>query len=160
MDHTIRTAYGDSTQLYGGPDWVTPLAGLAWGNKEEGPMLGMGQGNGAAPASWAVISTPMLEIMRKHGHCTIFKALISGDELKIVGFAFVDDKDLLRVSKSGGQSYDKVAADMQEGLDLWKGLLKATGGALIPEKSYWYLIDFTWHNGEWWNSTTEETPLT
>ena len=157
MEHTIRTAYGDSTQSYGGSTWATPLAGLAWGNKEEGPMSGMGQGNGAAPASWAVISTPMLDIMRKRGHCTIFKALISGDELKIVGFAFVDDKDLLRASRPGEQTYHEVAQDMQNGLDLWEGLLKATGGALVPEKSYWYLIDFKWHNGAWRYSMTEET---
>jgi hypothetical protein len=62
-EHSIRTAYGDSTQSYGGSKWAMPLQGLAWGNKEEGPMSGMGQGNGAVPTSWAVISTPMLEIM-------------------------------------------------------------------------------------------------
>jgi hypothetical protein len=71
------------------------MEGLAWGDKEEGPMSGMGQGNGAAPASWALISTPMLEIMKKHGQCTVFKAFISGVELKKFGFAFVDDKDPL-----------------------------------------------------------------
>jgi hypothetical protein len=159
VEHTICTAYGDSTQSYGGSKWATLLAGLAWGNKEEGPMSGMGQGNGAAPASWAVISTPMLEIMRKHGHCITFKASISGDELKIVGFAFVDDKDLLRASRPGEQTYQEVGQDMQNGLDLWEGLLKATGGALIPEKSYWYLIDFKWHNGVWKYSMTAETPF-
>jgi hypothetical protein len=37
----------------------------------------------------------MLEIMKKHGQCTVFKAFISGEELQIVGFAFVDNKDLL-----------------------------------------------------------------
>ena len=46
---------------------------------------------------------------------------------------------------------------MQKGLDMWEGLLKATGGAFVPEKSYWYLIDFTWHNGLWRYSGTEET---
>jgi hypothetical protein len=118
------------------------MEGMAWGDKKEGPMSGMGQGNGAAPASWAVISTPMLEIMKKHGHCMVFKAFISREELKIVGFAFVNDKDLLRASRPGKQTYFEVAQDMQKGLDLWEGLLKATGGALVPEKSYWYLIDF------------------
>jgi hypothetical protein len=155
--HTIRTAYGDSTQSYGGSMWTTPMEGLAWGDKEEGPMSGMGQGNGAAPASWAVISTPMLEIMKKRGHCTVFKALISGEELKIVGFAFVDDKDLLRASRPGERTFSEVAQEMQDGLDLWEGLLKATGGALVPEKSYWYLIDFKWNNGTWTYTTTEET---
>lgn len=52
-------------QSYGGPTWDAPMAGMAWGDKEEGLMSGMGQGNGAALASWAVISTPVLEIMKK-----------------------------------------------------------------------------------------------
>jgi hypothetical protein len=99
----------------------------------------------------------MLEIMKKRGQCTVFKAFISGEELKIVGFAFVDDKDLLRASRPGEQTYEEVAQDMQQGLDLWEGLLKATGGALVPEKSYWYLIDFEWRNGMWKYKTTEET---
>jgi hypothetical protein len=122
-------------------------------------MSGMGQGNGAAPTSWAVISTPMLEIMRKRGHCTHFKALISKDEIKIVGFAFVDDKDLLRASAPGEKTYQEVGQDMQRGLDLWEGLLKATGGALVPEKSFWYLIDFEWNNGVWRYSKVEEIPF-
>jgi hypothetical protein len=133
------------------------LEGLAWGDKEEGPLSGMGQGNGASPVSWAVISTPMLEIMKKQGNCTVFKAFLSGEELKIVGFAFVDDKDLLRASKPGEKTYAEVAEDMQNGLDLWEGLLKATGGALVPDKSYWYLIDFKWKNGAWKYTTMEET---
>jgi hypothetical protein len=156
-EHTIRTAYGDSTRSYGGSMWSTPLEGLAWGDKEEGPLSGMGQGNGAALVSWAVIITPMLEIMKKRGNCTVFKAFLSGEELKIVGFAFVDDKDLLRASKPGEKTYAEVAEDMQNGLDLWEGLLKATGGALVPDKSYWYLIDFKWKNGAWKYTTTEET---
>jgi hypothetical protein len=120
MEHTIWTAYGDSTRSYKGSVWSTPIRGLAWGDKEEGPMSAMGQGNGTAPASWAVISTPILEIMCKRGQCTVFKAFISGKELKIVGFAFVDDKDLLLASIVGMQTYNEVAQDMQQGLDLWE----------------------------------------
>jgi hypothetical protein len=135
------------------------LSSLAWGDKEEGPMSGMGQGNGAAPASWAVISTPILEIMRKRGQCTVvFKAFISGKKLKIVGFAFVNDKDLLQASILGMQTYNEVAQDMQQGLDLWEGLLaKGNGWALVPDKSYWYLIDFKWKDGVWKYAMTEET---
>jgi hypothetical protein len=39
--------------------------------------------------------------MTSDGHCTVFKAFISGEELKIVGFAFIDDKDLLQASRPG-----------------------------------------------------------
>jgi hypothetical protein len=36
---------------------------MAVGNLLEGPLQGVGQGNGAGPMMWAVISMPILEIM-------------------------------------------------------------------------------------------------
>jgi len=40
----------------------------------EAPIAGIGQGNGAGPAIWAVVSSPMFEIMQQEG----FYALIQG----------------------------------------------------------------------------------
>jgi hypothetical protein len=48
--HQVRTGYGDSSTSYGGPNWTTP-------------MHGIGQGNGAGPAIWAVLSSPLLNIL-------------------------------------------------------------------------------------------------
>ncbi len=42
---------------------------------------------------------------------------------------------------------------MQQALDMWSGMIPATRGALIPEKTFWYAIDFLWHKG-----TLEYTP--
>jgi hypothetical protein len=157
VQHRVRTAFGDSIQTYGGPNWIIPPPSRAMGNKDEGPPSGMGQGNGAAPTGWAVISTPLLEIMRKEGHCTTFMALLSNMTFQLVGFAFVDDKDLLRMGNLHIDTFTDVADEMQDGLDLWEGLIKATGGALVPEKSFWYLIDFKWSKGKWRYATVEET---
>jgi hypothetical protein len=33
---------------------------------------------------------------------------------------------------------------MQEVMNTWEGGIRATGGALNPSKSYWYMIDFKW----------------
>jgi hypothetical protein len=44
LEHTIRTAYGDSEETYGGDLWVIL------------PMQGVYQGNGAGPLIWAVVS--------------------------------------------------------------------------------------------------------
>jgi hypothetical protein len=38
---------------------------------------------------------------------------------------------------------------MQDMLDHWDGLLRATGGALEKQKSYWYLLDYKRSNGTW-----------
>jgi hypothetical protein len=38
---------------------------------------------------------------------------------------------------------------MQVILDRWDGVLRATGGGLVPKKSYWYTIDFYWTGSRW-----------
>jgi hypothetical protein len=35
-----------------------------------------------------------------------------------------------------------VITSMQDILDAWEGGLKVMGGAIVPEKTFWYLIDF------------------
>ena len=47
---------------------------------------------------------------------------------------------------------------MQKTLDLWEGGIRATGGALVPSKSHWYLVHFEWKNGQWsyGKSTSDE----
>lgn len=37
-------------------------------------------------------------------------------------------------------------------------MLHATGGAVVPSKSFWYLVDFTWTRSEWRYKTIDETP--
>jgi hypothetical protein len=47
---------------------------------------------------------------------------------------------------------------MQSAMDIWEGGLRATGGALEPEKSCWYLIRVCWKNGQWAYFSKEDTP--
>lgn len=47
---------------------------------------------------------------------------------------------------------------MQKALDMWEGGLRATGGTLVPSKSYWYLIDFKWVNKQWTYVTKKDSP--
>jgi hypothetical protein len=44
--HQVHTGFGDFKTHYGGKVWLVPIHGI-------------GQGNGAGPAIWAVISTPL-----------------------------------------------------------------------------------------------------
>jgi hypothetical protein len=143
LEHKIRTVFGDSTIGFTGALWAVPIQGV-------------GQGNGAGPQIWAAVSTPVLNMLRAEGHGAFFKAAISGEEISFVGYAFVDDTDLVTTGKRG--NFEFIAKEAQEALTAWEGGIRATGGAIVPEKSHWYLIDFVWKNGNWKYATIEETP--
>jgi hypothetical protein len=110
LEHTVRTVYGDSDQSYGGNLWIVPLHGS-------------GQGNGGGPMLWAVVSTPVLKVMRTEGFGTYFRACISGDSIRFVGYSFVDDTDLIQSAKQPSDTESDVAAEMQRALDTWEGAL-------------------------------------
>jgi hypothetical protein len=46
---------------------------------------------------------------------------------------------------------------MQKALSAWEEGLRATGGAIVPKKSHWYLIDFVWDKGNWRYMKIEES---
>jgi hypothetical protein len=54
LHHTVRTIYGDSKSGYGETLWAVPY-------------YGVDQGNGAGPVIWAVVSTPVLKMMKDEG---------------------------------------------------------------------------------------------
>ena len=144
LQHRIRTVCGDSEIGFSGALYVVPIQGV-------------GQGNGAGPQIWAVVSTPVFNMLRSMGFGAHLKATISGEKLEFVGFAFVDDADLIETARSTLETVQDVAARMQESLTAWEGGLRATGGAIVPEKSHWYLIDFVWKDGFWRYASLEET---
>jgi hypothetical protein len=48
-------------------------------------MQGVYQGNGGGPTIWAVVSSPILQIMKKEGFGTFFKASITNGIVQIIG---------------------------------------------------------------------------
>ncbi len=50
LQHHVQTFYGDSTVWVGMDIWAVPV-------------LGIRQGNGAGPQIWAVVSTPILDLL-------------------------------------------------------------------------------------------------
>ncbi len=71
------------------------------------------------------------------------------------GFAFVDDTDLC---VSGHSNITQTAKMMQSSITNWEGLLRTTGGALVPEKCFWYLIEQTWSDGKWMYKPNKTIP--
>jgi hypothetical protein len=140
--HLVRPGFGDSESTYGGKAWLNPIHGT-------------GQGNGARPAIWTVVRKPFLNILREHGFGLPFIAPVL--RLRFAGFAFIDGTDLLQMLQTYAFA-DCVQLNLQEAVDSWEGALSATADAIVPEKMYWYVIDFQWQAGSWKYKTIQESP--
>ena len=133
--HHVRTAFGDS-ELFQCPSSSTDV------------VHGIGQGNGAGPAIWLAISSVMFDVLRNEGYGLDIAGPISDEHLRMAGFAFVDDTDLIQDATTNDPR--RVTENIQQSLDLWEAVLRATGGALVPNKSFWYLVDYKFNSrGDW-----------
>ncbi len=77
----LHTGFGDST------DYASSTVGIK--------TQGLCQGNGAAPAGWAVVSICIIKEHKKEGHGTHFLCPITKLENHIAGVIYVDDTDLI-----------------------------------------------------------------
>jgi hypothetical protein len=87
--------------------------------------------------------------MKEQGFGCSSWSLIRKCALTIVCFAFVDNTDLIHVQHDQSTPTHQVLAQAQWALSLWEQLIHATGGALAPEKSYWYLVEVKRTNRKW-----------
>ena len=79
----------------------------------------------------------------------------------MICFSFVDDTNLLNTLNPGNYDIDELIINTQQALNYWQTGMQATGGKLVPEKSYWHLIDFKCtSSGKWNYKTMDETPGT
>ena len=59
------------------------------------PFQGIGQGNGTGPTIWVAVSTTLLNMIKNAKDGLFFESPLSLDKHHFVGFAFVDDTDLV-----------------------------------------------------------------
>jgi hypothetical protein len=130
--HCIRTAYGDSAKSYGGR------------GKYKLPPMGAGQGNGAGPQMWSILSSVLFLAMHMEGLSTKFCQKMKKSFLSIVGFMYVDDMDLIRLRDEKDKHL--LAEDLQLTLAYWNKLVQVTGGAIEPTKSGWYCYHQQWNH--------------
>jgi hypothetical protein len=88
---------------------------------------------------------------------TVFKQLnlgavihdpISDILIHSMGALFVNDTDMYTWQKhilNPGELWAQTQVELKQ----WSCLLNATGGALKPEKCWWYLLDYTCKDGKW-----------
>ena len=131
-EHRVKTAFGVSKRTYGGTK--RKLGTL--------PMHGVGQGNGIAPACWVAISSILINMMQEVGYGAYFTTALTLGTLFVVCFSFIDDTDLFYTAPTPDTPGEECIPAIQKTLDKWGGVLRATGGALVPGKSLWWLIDF------------------
>jgi hypothetical protein len=111
---------------------------------------GLGQGNGASPAGWCVISIPILRAHGAKGHGAHFIAPLSQVRSSLSAILYVDDTNLLHLNMDGDKMIFETHAALQSAIENWGKLLIATGGTLKPKKYFFHLIDFQWtRQGSW-----------
>jgi hypothetical protein len=96
--------------------------------------------------------------MATQGHGFNLLSALTGVLVSFVCYAFVDDTDVIHSARTVDTPGEVVIAEMQGVLDRWGGVLRATGGALVPSKSYWYAIDFKWDGTHWRYRSTLDMP--
>ena len=117
--HDINTAFGISIEKYFPTD---------------PPNQGSGQGNGAGPTIWVMISAILLTIMRDNGYGLDALSCLTQLSLVIAGFAFVDDTDIINAAKSVDTTGEDLLIQQQQVVDTWEDSLNAIGSALRPDK--------------------------
>ena len=130
-----RTGFGDSKTFFGGPNH-TPY------------MMGLGQGNRAAPPSWIQLSAVLVNVYKQLDLGTDLRDPITDARIHSMGAMFVDDLDLYTWKDDITDPHELVLQSQRE-VSQWCLLLNATGGALKPEKCFWYLLDYSCKGGEW-----------
>jgi hypothetical protein len=105
LEHHVRTVFGESK-----------IGFVQQGPK---PLQGVGQGNGAGPQIWALVSTPVLNMLRAEGLGAKFQSTLSKISTTLVGFAFVDDTDL--VTSGSRMELNEVISRIQHALTAWEG---------------------------------------
>ena len=138
VQYHTRTIYGVSVDTFGGKH-----------DRYSKKPQGAGQGNGAAPQLWAIVSSKMIKMLHTLGLASVLITPISGTSLSIVGFAYVDDSDLIAFSHK--HDIHATVTQMQKIVNAWERAAKVTGGAIAPLKCWWYLVAFEWDEQNNWH---------
>ena len=129
--HKIKTGYGISAPVY---------------SDKETAISGIGQGNWLGPALWALISSIIFKMCKAQGHRMNMTIPISKHEISFMGFAFVDDADLIASAEDVNTSGATMIARFQAMMTCWDYGIRATGELPLRKQdgSYYHFSGMVW----------------
>ena len=83
-------------------------------------------------------------------------SVLSEQVKSLVGFTFVNDTDNFQNAPCPWSNAQTVISKTCQGLLTWNGTLEATGGCLEIEKSFWYLLDYSFRDDVWHYKSKQE----
>jgi hypothetical protein len=122
-------------------------------------LFGTGQGSGASPAVWLLISTVMLSVLAKiTKRGMVFQTPDGTVFLERYSDAFVDDTQngVNDAFLQGSWTLKELSINLQNMSQSWEKLLFCTGGSLELSKCFYYLLYWRWVDGLPVLSTKEE----
>ncbi len=122
MNFFQRTGFGKSKTFFRGASYI-PY------------MMGLGQGNRAAPPSWIQLSAVMVNVFKQLDLGAKVKDPIKDVMIHSMGALYVDDTDMY-TWKEETSDPGELWAQTQIQIENWSCLLNATGGALKLEKCW------------------------
>lgn len=132
--HRVHTGFGNSDVGFFPPS--------------DKSFQGCGQGNGAGPPIWVAVSLILILMIEAAGFVFEYLTAISHELITAQCFSFVDDTKLVEAAKSVDQTGESILPVIQQMAALWSGGIRATGGAINPDKCFWWLLDFEWDSRE------------
>ena len=90
------------------------------------------------------MSSVVIDMCKEAGHGIEIATAITKMILSLMGFAFVDNADLAQAAPDHETSGEEMINDIQEFMRRWEGSIRASGGAICPNKTKWFLIDYVW----------------
>jgi hypothetical protein len=122
-------------------------------------FAGVGQGNGLGPTIWGCISVVILNILLEEDRLTTkFTSAITNRTSHTPCISYVDDTDLHYTAEDCNTPGETLMPTVQHYINLYEGLIWATGGALVPDKGYWYLLDWKWDGEQWVERSIADMP--
>ena len=138
--HYIMTGFGVSTIGYGGTERA---------ERNLLPIAGVGQGNAAGPATYAMVASMTDKVMEKHGAGALITSPISMKQLRIPSVKFVDDNTQAISGESKQSKKEDVMPKAQKEIDMMEGCGSSTGEAINIDKTKYWLLHPKWNGDSW-----------